>query len=456
MQQTSQTQPDHDGAYPPARRAWFALLAVSLAYVVSFIDRQAISLLAEPIRRDLGLTDMQLGLLQGFAFATVYVLAGLPIGRWVDQYNRRNIIVVGVLFWSLMTGACGLAGSFVVLLLCRAGVGVGEAALSPAAYSQMSDYFRPGQLPAAMSIYSLAPAIGSGLAFLLGGALLSMAGGAHHIDFLFFSDVRPWQATFLVLGLLGLPLALLLLCVQEPQRRGRAGVAPGSGASFRQTLQFLRSHADSVGAQLAGMALIGLVSYGVMTWYPTMIVRTHGEDVGRVGMVLGPLMIAGSIVGNLAGAWGATILARRGHRAPYVKWVAIAAFGTTIVGVLAPLIPSLTGTYAAVAVMAIMTTTWNGPAMAALHLAVPNGMRGQMTAIALLCMNLIGLSLGPMAVAALTQYVFADPQSLRYSLAIVSAAAGAVATIMLGHSWRRYVATPRDEIPAPVTNANSP
>ena len=128
------------------------LAVLTVAYVVSFIDRQALSLLVEPIRRDLGLTDMQLGMLQGLAFASVYAVAGLPLGRAADLFNRRNVIIAGVTFWSVMTSLCGLARSFPLLLACRAGVGVGEAALSPAAYSMLSDSFPPKRLPFAMSV----------------------------------------------------------------------------------------------------------------------------------------------------------------------------------------------------------------------------------------------------------------------------------------------------------------
>jgi MFS family permease len=429
--------------YPPPGRARFALIALTIAYIVSFIDRQALSLLVEPIRRDLGLTDMQLGLLQGVAFATIYAVAGLPLGRAADQFNRRNIIIVGVAFWSLMTSLCGVLRSFPALLLCRAGVGVGEAALSPSAYSMLSDYFPPRQLPAAMSLYNIGPNIGSGLAFLLGGVILSFAGDTRTLDLAvpFLHEVRPWQVTFVVLGGLGLLVIALLAFVVEPHRRSMPTSAATPAAydvRFADTVKFLRTHASSVLALFAGLALLGVLSYAVMTWYPTMIVRSFGESVSRTGMLLGPMFIVASIVGNLGGAWCALRVADRGYRDPYVRWALIAACMITCLGIFVPLIPSLAGTYAVGALLIVVQSSWMGSAVAGLHLAVPHSMRAQLTAILLLCTNLVGLSLGPTAVAAITQYVFRDPEALRYSLAIVSAAAGTMSVFALWYSLRNF------------------
>ena len=428
-----------DEGYPPLPRARFTLAVLTIAYVVSFIDRQALSLLVEPIRRDLGLSDMQIGLLQGLAFAAVYAIAGLPLGRAADQFSRRNVILAGVAFWSLMTSCCGVARSFGSLLLCRGGVGVGEAALSPAAYSMLSDCFPPRRLPAAMAFYNLGPAIGSGLAFLLGGAILAFAGDVRSLDLglPFLHDVRPWQVTFLLLGGLGLVVIVLLAMLKEPARRFIV-TEPRVTVSFADTLRLLRNSASSLVALFLGLALLGVLSYATMTWYPTMIVRTFDQAVSRTGLVFGPLYIFASIAGNLGGAWFAIRLAGRGHRDPYVRWAIIAAIAVTLLGTLVPLLPSLVGVYAASAVLIFMQSSWMGPAVAGLHLAVPNQMRAQLTAILLLCTNLVGLTLGPAVVAALTQYVFADPKALRYSLSIVSIVAGTLAVWTLWFSYRHF------------------
>lgn len=421
------------------RRAHFTLAVLTLAYVVSFIDRQAISLLAVPIQRDLQLSDMQLGLLQGLAFATIYVLAGLPLGRAADQYNRRNIIMAGVAVWSVMTASCGLARNYWALFACRAGVGIGEASLSPAAYSMLADTYPPRRLPAAMSAYNLGPSIGSGLAFLLGGAILAAAGDARILDLGLpgLRDVYPWQVTFLLLGALGIVVVALLAWVPEPVRD--VADVPGEAViSVGDTVRFLRQHASTVLALIAGLALLAIVSYATMTWYATMIVRTFGQAVSQVGMTLGPVMIAGSVAGNALGAWLAMRLADRGVRAPYVAGVLLVSIGVTAANGITPLMPTAPVTYAMSGLVCVLNSMWMGPAMAALHLAVPSRMRAQATAVTLLGTNLVGLGLGPAAVAAITQYGFEDPAQLRYSLAIVTAVAGSMAVALIGAGWRNF------------------
>jgi MFS family permease len=430
------SEPD---TYPPAGRARFALLVLTIAYVVSFIDRQALSLLVEPIRRDLGLSDMQIGLLQGVAFASIYALAGIPLGRAADQFSRRNIIVVGVAFWSIMTSLCGMVRGFPALLLCRSGVGVGEAALSPSAYSMLSDYFPPRQLPAAMSCYNIAPSIGSGLAYVLGGAILSFAGAATTLDLglPWLGEVRPWQVTFLLLGGLGLLVIALLAFVSEPRRRITSNVV-AAVPDLRSTFAYLVRHASSLLSLFVGLSLLGVLSYAVMTWYPTMIVRSFDEAVSRTGMLLGPLFIVASIIGNLGGAWCALRVGDKGYSDPYIRWAFIAACSVTVAGSLVPLLPTLVGTYAGTFVLVIAQSSWMGAAVAGLHLAVPAVMRAQLTAILLLCTNLVGLSLGPSAVAAITQYVLQDPAGLRYSLAIVSLVAGTLSIAVLWFSVQNF------------------
>lgn len=430
--------PEGDPApHPSSARAWLALGVLTLAYVLSFIDRQILSLLVEPMKRDLGLTDFQVSLLQGLAFASIYCVAGLPLGRAADQFNRRNIIVWGVAFWSAMTSLCGVARTYSALLLCRAGVGVGEATLSPAAYSMLSDYFPARRLPAAMSFYNLGPAIGSGLAFILGGIVLGLAGSTRSLSFLFLKDVRPWQVTFLIVGALGTVVVLLLLLVHEPPRRV-VQADQHRTASFPETVEFLRRHRASLGAFFVGLSLLSIVSYSTMSWYPTMFVRSFGEDLSRVGVTYGAISIAMSIAGNLAGGWCAIHVAERNYRDPYVRWVLSVAVLVTMAGALVPLVPSVGGTYLASCPLLIVQSAWMGSAVAALHVAVPNRMRGQLTAILLFGTNIVGLTVGPSGVAALTQFVFEDPLALRYSLVIVSLVAGSLATLVLWFSLRHF------------------
>ena len=225
--------------------------------------------------------------------------------------------------------------------------------------------------------------------------------------------------------------------VREPPRR----VAPedvNRSASFSETMRFLSAHRASLGALFAGLSLLGVVSYATMTWYPTLFVRNFSEPVQRVGLTFGPIYVIASVTGNLVGAWCAVKLADRGYRDPCVLWAVITTVAVTLGGALVPLVPQLHVSYAATAVMLLFQNAWMGSAVAAVHLAVPNRMRAQLTAILLFGTNIVGLVLGPSTVASITQYVFKDPLALRYSLMTVSAVAGTSAVLTLWYSWRRF------------------
>ncbi len=215
-----------DAPYPSPGEAWYVVGVLTLAYVFSFIDRQILSLLVGPIQRDLAINDTWMSLLMGVSFAVFYTLFGIPLGRLADTKNRRNVIAVGIAFWSVMTAGCGLARQYWTLALMRMGVGIGEATLSPSAYSMIADYFRPERRSTAMSVYSMGIYIGSGLAFVLGGIVVKFAAQQESIELPWLGSIRSWQLVFLLVGLPGLPVALLTwLTVREPARRGVATTA---------------------------------------------------------------------------------------------------------------------------------------------------------------------------------------------------------------------------------------
>jgi MFS family permease len=423
--------------YPTAWRGNLVLAAVTLAYVQSFVDRQVLSLLVEPLKKDLAISDVQVSFLQGLAFASIYCLAGIPLGRAADQFSRRNIIIAGVLFWSAMTMSCGAAGSFGFLLLCRAGVGIGEATLSPSAYSLLSDHFAPQRLPVAMSFYNLGPAIGSGLAYLLGGILLTFSSGARPGIESAFHGLHPWQVTFLIVGASGLAPLALLIWVREPPRI-RAAHEVSASANFPETWRFLTARRGTLGLFILGLALLSILSYATLSWYPTMFSRSFGEPASRVGLVYGPLYIVASIVGIISGGWAGTRMAACGTDHPYIRWTLAVACGACVLASCLPFLLSLKLAYAAAAILVLLQNAWFGTAMAAIHLAVPNRMRAQTTALLLFSTNILGLVLGPTAVASITQYVFRDQHALRYSLAIVSFCSGSVACLVLYRSLQNF------------------
>ena len=213
--------------YPNQIYAWYVVAVLTVAYIFSFVDRQIINLLVEPIREDLQLTDTQISLLQGIAFALFYTLMGIPIARLADVSNRRAIIAVGVFLWSLMTAMCGLAKSFGQLFAARIGVGVGEAALSPPAYSLFTDYFPPGKVTRAIAVFTGGSFLGAGLAYIIGGFVVDFVTRLDVVEVPVFGQIRAWQMAFIVVGLPGILLALLVFFIARTGAQGAAWRSTG-------------------------------------------------------------------------------------------------------------------------------------------------------------------------------------------------------------------------------------
>lgn len=213
---TTSAAPDDGSAYPEPRRAWGLVVVLTIAYAISFVDRQIISLMVEPIKAYLHLSDTQISLLMGPAFAVFYTIMGIPLGRVADKFNRRNLIVIGMTLWCLMTAASGLARNFAQLFVARMGIGVGEAALSPAALSMISDSFPPEKRTSPIGFYNSAIYIGSGLALVLGGVVIQIVTNSPPVNVPLVGELVPWQTTFIIVGLPGLIIAAIIGVRRQP------------------------------------------------------------------------------------------------------------------------------------------------------------------------------------------------------------------------------------------------
>ena len=203
--------------------AWYVVLLCMLAYIFSFIDRQILALMIEPIKADLNLSDTQFSLLHGLAFSLFYAFMGLPLAYLADRFSRPKIIAVGIIFWSIATALCGLSKNFIQLFFSRMGVGVGEAALSPAAYSMFSDMFSKDKLGRAVAVYSIGSFVGGGIAFLVGGYVIGLLKDLSLIEIPVFGAVKAWQMAFILVGLPGIFIGLLfVLTVRDPKRKGQS------------------------------------------------------------------------------------------------------------------------------------------------------------------------------------------------------------------------------------------
>lgn len=413
--------------------AWYVVGVLTLAYTFSFIDRQILSLLVEPIRHDLQLTDTQIGLLQGLAFAIFYTTLGVPFGRLADRTSRRAIICGGILVWSAMTAACGLARSFGVLFGFRVGVGVGEAALNPAAYSLITDYFPRDQVTRAIAVYTGGSFLGAGLALIIGGAVIDLVAGIGSVTLPVLGDLRPWQVAFVAVGVPGVAVAALMLTIREPARRGliRSSGGAQAGVAIPEIVAFLKSHRAAYGFHFAGFSAIVLLAYANLAWVPTYFTRTFGWTAGEVGLRYGLVILIFGTAGVVSGGWLADLLRRRGYRDANLRLVVITSLALLPLGVASTLMPESWMALALSAPAAYLWAVPMGVAPAALQPITPNQMRAQISALYLLTITLVGLGVGPLLVALLTDRVFGDPQGIKYSLAIVSAGAAPLAALLL-------------------------
>lgn len=435
---------DHtqDG-YPDPTYAWYVVVVLTLAYVVSFLDRQILALLVEPIRGDLGISDTQMGLIMGFAFALFYTVLGIPIGRLADRYSRRGIIATGITIWCLMTAACGLSRTFGQLFLARVGVGVGEATLNPSALSLISDYFPRERRGRAIGFYNMGVSLGAGIAMIVGGWIIAAVSGAPPVTLPVLGELYAWQTVFLVVGLPGLIVALLMATVREPARRGKIRIVTEQGGeteelSLRRTAGYLLERWRLYGSHFLGMSVVTCIGYGFLFWIPTTFVRTWQWDIPRISLAYGMVnLIAGPIGVNLAG-WWSDRLYRNGHDDGHMRSCITFAFLFVPGSVLAPLMPTPELALALLVPASIGAAGVTATGAAGLMMITPNQLRAQATALYYFVINIIGLSIGGTAVGAITDYVFRDELALRYTLAIVAVGAGLVAAVFLTLNLRFY------------------
>lgn len=403
--------------FPSAGAAWYAVGVLLVAYTNSFIDRTILALLVPPIQADLGINDTAMSLLHGFAFAIFYTALGVPIARLSDRYARRRIILIGTAFWSVMTMLCGLARNFAQLFLTRVGVGVGEAALSPAAYSMIADLFPKDRLGRALGVYSTGVFFGAGLAFIIGGALVNALAEMPSIALPLLGPVEPWRATFILVGLPGIVIGLLMLTVAEPKRRGVA-VSSDNGR-FRETLAFMRRNRATLTCHFLGFSALAVIFNGFIAWSPTFFVRAFGYAPGDAGIALGWLILLAGPAGIITGGMLSDTFMRRGHTDGAMRAGMIGGVGLIVPAGLATLMPSPQLALGLFAVLFFFSSFPYGAAAAALQIITPNRMRAQLSALYLLVLNLIGIGLGPTVIAATSDYLLGGPQKLGLSMAII-------------------------------------
>jgi MFS family permease len=423
--------------------AWFVVIVLTLAYTCSFIDRQILTLLIEPIRRDLHITDTQVSLLGGLAFSIFYTTLGIPIARLADQTHRRNLMAAGLAFWSIMTAACGLARSFWGLFAARVGVGVGEAALSPAAFSLLADYFPPRKVALAVSVYSMGLYFGAGLALMIGGSVVKAVSNAPMHELPVVGEVFPWQLTFFIVAALGLPVLLLMFLIREPIRRAhrKAATTDAAPSSWRALRAFMRENVRTLVCHISAFTLFGVGINCYLFWSPSMMMRTHGWDAPQAGLVIGAMLFVLGTAGVYCGGWVADRLAAGGRRDAILRAALIGMLCGIPFLLVTPLLHDAQLATITLGGAVFFMAYPQGLPAAALQVITPNPLRAQMTAIYFFIGNLIASGLGPTIPALLSDYVFRDPAQLRYALFSVEAVVLPASILFLYFGLRPYGAS---------------
>jgi MFS family permease len=381
----------------------YVLFILVLVYTFNFIDRQIVGILAIPIKADLGLTDGQLGLMGGLAFALFYTGLGIPVAMLADRFNRTWIITTALVIWSGMTAVSGLANNFWQLFAARLGVGIGEAGGVAPAYSLISDYFPPGRRARALSVYSFGIPIGSAIGIVFGGIIASMV---------------SWRAAFFVVGLAGIVLApIFRMTVREPprgryDRERRDEAAPGLRLILRTLVAKPSFWLLSVGASFSSM-----MGYGVFFWLPSFFVRSYNLTLLNASLFYGAVLLLGGLAGIWAGGWLGDRFGQD-QRSQYARIPAFAFIASVPFYLLAILSPTLTLAFFVLLVPTALGLVWLGPVISAIQHLVRPDMRATASAIFLFINNLIGIGLGTYAIGALSDLLAAQfgDESLRYSI----------------------------------------
>lgn len=430
--------------------AWYVVLLCMLAYIFSFIDRQILALMIEPIKADLNLSDTQFSLLHGLAFSLFYAFMGLPLAYLADRFSRPKIIAVGIVFWSIATALCGLSKSFFQLFFSRMGVGVGEAALSPAAYSMFSDMFTKDKLGRAVAVYSSGSFVGGGIAFLVGGYVIGLLKNMSLIEVPLLGAIKAWQMAFILVGLPGVFIGLLfILTVRDPQRKGQRLDAQGQveKTSMKKAFKFIKKHSTTFGCHYFGFTFYAMALYCLISWTPAFYMRKYGLTPTEAGYMLGTVMLVANTLGVFCAGWLNDWFIQKGRKdAPMI---------TGVIGIIGLILPMIAFTQVSelwlsvtLLVPAMFFASFPMPiSTTAMQMLAPNQIRAQISAVFLLISNLVAVGIGTTLVALVTDKIFGNPLMVGTSLTIVGTFSCILAFILLKKGCKAFSASMQQEHP---------
>jgi MFS family permease len=431
---------DHD-AFPPAGTGWRAVSVLTILYWFGTLDRQIAALLLPLIKTDLNLTDTQASLIVGLAFGLAFLVMSLPVGWLVDRISRRLLLFCGVLLWSIAAMGSGFSRSFGEIFAARVMVGGSEATINPTAYSMLGDFFPPRKLTLPMSIFTLGGNLGSGVSFMLGGAVIGLVSAAGGIHLPIVGELRGWQAAFLFSGMPGLLLAFLIWVFPEPRRHRHPGA--GARADFGDLGRHYARHPAFYVAMNLGVAMIMAFVVGLQSWNSAYLSRHFGWTLPRIGFWLGLSQIIASLAGLWFHGWVVDRIFSRGRLDAHLSYFATMCVLAFPFGVAAYLVPNAGWaiTLYSIAYFLIMAFASIGPA--ALQIATPSPLRGKASSIYMVVMSLVGTISGPIVVATFTDRLFADETKLGLSMALFAGLTTALAALLcwLGRAPMRRAVT---------------
>jgi MFS family permease len=429
-----------EGGKPSLRYAWYVVFVLTGMYMFSFVDRQILSLLVPSIKRDLGVSDSLIGLLQGFSFAVFYTFMGIPLGRIADSCNRRNLIVVSVVIWSIFTSMCAATKSFFSLFLVRIGVGIGEAGLGPSAYSLISDYFPKERIGTAISVFYFGLFFGMSLALLVGGITVDALAQTPVLTLPILGTIASWRVTFLLVGLPGLVFALLAFTIREPQRRNlllSADAKPAS-TSFKEAFTLMGRRWQSVAGISLGMVFQSTSNYAISFWAAPYFLRTHGWTAAEAGKALGVILVVFGCSGMYVGGLLSDRWQKKGAADGPIRVALISAAGIFLFLAPATLVADPRWTLAMLAIGMFLLSFPMGTSVAALQLIFPNQVRGQVSALFLFILNIGGQTMGPLLPGVFNDYLFHDEKMIGTSLALTIGGASILMLLVFLATLRPY------------------
>ena len=423
--------------YPSRKTGYSAVIVMTFAQVFAFIDRQIPAMLVEPIKQDFSLNDSQIALLGGAAFSIFYAIMALPIGYAVDRYKRVNVLGTGIFVWSLMTTLAGLANSFGRLFGARIGVAVGEAVMAPVSVSLVSDYFPQNKQGKPMGIITAGVYIGIGTTLIGGGYLIDYLTDIGGITIPGIGYFKPWQATFLVVGIPGILISVAAFMLHEPRRLGLAQTPEKDSKSINIFSHIIKNKSTLI-PMFAGLIFMALIFYSFTFWAPSMMVRTHGLSLTEVGFSLGIITIISSILGTISSGAVVDYLRSKGRTDAPIRTAMFACIFAMPAICLAPLVENVVAAWMLIGIYLFFISSFAPIGLLAVSGVSSNEVKGQMAAVHAFLMMAFGLSLGPQITAFFTDFILQDESKLGLAVSLTGGLVLPIAAVCFWMSLKRY------------------